>query len=67
MHYNRSRARDYREMLEEAGFEVVHFEVEPPTAEDYAALDRLRIAPFFQRYTREELGAKGLFFMATKR
>ena len=37
MRFNRFRARDYREMLEEAGFEVVHFEVEP--AQDYAELD----------------------------
>ena len=66
MHYNRFRARDYREMLEEAGFEVVHFEVEPPTAEDYAELDRIQIAPCFQRYSREELAAKGLFFVARK-
>ena len=67
MRYNRFRAPDYREMLEEAGFEVVHCEVEPPTAEDYAELDRIRIAACFQRYTRADLAAKCLFFVARKR
>ena len=67
MHFNRFKARDYREMLEEAGFEVVHFEVEPASARDYAELDRIQVARCFERYTREELAARGLFFVAQKR
>lgn len=66
MHFNRFKARDYREMSEKAGFKIVHFDVEPATAADYAELDRTQIAPCFKRYSREELGARGLFFMAQK-
>jgi SAM-dependent methyltransferase len=67
MSFNRFKAPDYREMLERAGFEVVHFQVEPATAEDYAELDRIQIHPCFQRYTREDLAARELFFVARKR
>jgi hypothetical protein len=67
MHFNRFKARDYREMLEEAGFAVVHFEAEPATAADYAELDRIEVAQCFERYTREELAARALFFVAQKR
>jgi SAM-dependent methyltransferase len=63
---NRFKARDYREMLEKAGFKVVHFEVEPATAEDYKELDRIQIAACFQKYSREELAARHLFFVAQK-
>ena len=67
MQFNRFKARDYRELLEKAGFELAHFEAEPPTAADYAELDRIRIARCFERYTREELAARALFFVAQKR
>ncbi len=67
MSYNRLRAPDYREILEQAGFEVAHFEVEPGQPEDFALLDRARIHPMFTRYTREELAARGLFFTARKK
>ena len=67
MSFNRFKAPDYREMLERAGFEVVHFEVDPATAADYAELDRIRIHRCFQHYTREDLAARGLFFVARKR
>jgi hypothetical protein len=66
MHFNRFKARDYREMLEKAGFKLVHFEEEPASAEDYAELDRIKIARCFERYTRDELAARGLFFVAQK-
>jgi SAM-dependent methyltransferase len=66
MHFNRFKARDYRELLEKAGFKVVHFEEEPASAEDYAELDRIKIARCFERYTRDELAARGLFFVAQK-
>jgi len=45
---------------------VVHFEEEPATTEDYAELDRIEIHRCFQHYTREELAARGLFFVARK-
>ena len=64
--YNRLKARDYRMALENAGFAVAHFEVEPGRSEDFALLDRGKIHPMFARYTREELAARGLFFVARK-
>jgi hypothetical protein len=65
--FNRFKAPDYQEMLEKAGFKIIHFEVVPPTAEDYAELDRVQIDRCFKRYTREELAARELFFVAQKR
>jgi SAM-dependent methyltransferase len=67
MSFNRFKAPDYREMLEKAGFEILHFEVDPATAEDYAELDRTHIDRCFQHYTREDLAARGLFFVAQRR
>jgi SAM-dependent methyltransferase len=66
MSFNRLKAPDYRELLEKAGFEVVQFEVEPATAEDYKELDRIKVAAYFQRFSREELAARHLFFVARK-
>jgi SAM-dependent methyltransferase len=66
MSYNRLRAVDYRDLLKEAGFEMAHFEVDPGRPEDFALLDRAKIHPMFARYTREELAARGLFFVARK-
>jgi hypothetical protein len=42
--FNRFRAPNYQEMLEEAGFEVIHFEVEPATPENHAARGRFFVA-----------------------
>ena len=66
MSYNRLKARDYREVLESAGFEIAHMEVEPGRPEDFALLERARIHPMFKDYTREELAARHLFFVARK-
>ena len=35
MSFNRLRAPDYRAALEQAGFAICHFEVEPATAEEH--------------------------------
>lgn len=64
--YNRLRGPDYRELLEEAGFEIAHFELEHATAEELAELDSLKVHPCFSRYSREDLAAKHLFFAARK-
>lgn len=64
--FNRLKAPDYRELLEKAGFEIQHFEVEPGTEEDAKALDKIRIAPCFQHYSREDLLARHLFFVARR-
>ncbi|MDB6066750.1 MAG: Methyltransferase type 11 [Pedosphaera sp.] len=66
MSYNRLRARDYRQTLQEAGFEVECFEVEPGSPQDFAQLKRARIHPMFSGYTPDELAARHLFFAARK-
>jgi len=66
MHFNRFKARDYRAFLEQAGFEIAHFEVEPATGEDYQELNRIKIAACFKQYSSEELAARHLFFVARK-
>jgi len=66
MSYNRLKARDYRELLEQAGFHVRHFDVTGPTAGDLEELARIPVHECFKHYTREELGAKNLFFAAEK-
>jgi hypothetical protein len=67
MSYNRLRAPDYRELLEKAGFELLCFEIEQGAPADFAELDRIPIAECFQRYSRDDLAAKHLFFCARKR
>ncbi len=66
MSNNRLKARDYRELLESAGFGILHFEVAGPTASDLRELEQIPVHSFFNRYSREELGAKHLFFVAEK-
>jgi SAM-dependent methyltransferase len=66
MSYNRLKVRDYREALEEAGFEVCLMEVEPGKPEDSEKLSRARIHPMFSKFTREELAARHLFLVARK-
>jgi SAM-dependent methyltransferase len=66
MSYNRLRAADYKELLEQAGFQVAGFEVDHGTAEDLAELRRIPVAACFARYSTEELAAKHLFFAARK-
>ncbi|HWF19694.1 MAG TPA: class I SAM-dependent methyltransferase [Verrucomicrobiae bacterium] len=66
MSYNRLKAADYRQLLEEAGFQILHFDVTGPTAADLEELSRIPIHNSFSRYSREELGAKHLFFVAQK-
>lgn len=67
MPFNRYKARDYREALEGAGFEIVEFDIDHGTAEDLRALRSLKVHPEFgARYTEEELADKHLFFVARK-
>lgn len=66
MSFNRFKAPDYRELLEEAGFRIVHFEVDGPSESDMHELERIPVHASFNRYSREELGAKNLFFVAEK-
>lgn len=66
MSYNRLKAADYRQLLEDAGFEIRHFDVTGPTTTDLEELACIPIHPCFSRYSREELGAKHLFFVAER-
>jgi SAM-dependent methyltransferase len=64
---NRLRARDYRELCEEAGFTLVDEEVDVPDAERVAQLKALRIAPRFRAtYTDEELAPSWIRLVAKK-
>jgi hypothetical protein len=67
MSFNRLKAPDYRQLLEAAGFEIVHFEIEPGTAEELKELEQVRIAECFRGYKPEDLAARHLFFVARKR
>jgi len=67
MSYNRFKARDYRELLEEAGFELAAFEVEQGTEAHLRQLEAIKIDACFGRYSREELAARHLFFIARKK
>lgn len=67
MCFNRLKAPDYRRFLEQTGFELLHFEIEPGTAEELKELDQVAIAECFRRYTGEDLAARHLFFVARKR
>ncbi|HZV33213.1 MAG TPA: methyltransferase domain-containing protein [Verrucomicrobiae bacterium] len=66
MSYNRLKERDYREILESAGFEVAAAIVEPGRPEDFALLDQAEIHPIFKRYSREELAARHIFLVGRK-
>ena len=62
---NRMRAPEFVELAMQAGFEVVRVatHVRPGTLE---ALDRMRIAPEFSRFSREEVAATTLDFVCRK-
>ena len=67
MTFNRFKARDYREALEAAGFEIVAFEIEHGGPDDLRALRAVKVHPeFAARYSEEELADKHLFFVARK-
>ncbi|MGD1018011.1 MAG: methyltransferase domain-containing protein [Verrucomicrobiia bacterium] len=63
---NRLKARDYRELLEQAGFVLETFDVAGPTEVELRQLDTVKIHRSFARYSREELAARNLFFVARK-
>jgi len=66
MSYNRLRAPDYMDLLQQSRFTVKGFEVEAGTPDDLAELEQIPIAPCFQKYSRADLAAKHLFFAAEK-
>ncbi len=66
MPFNRFKARDYRELLVESGFKILHEDINTISATDHAQLNSIKPHPHFDRYTREELAAKHMFFVASK-
>jgi len=66
MSFNRLKAPDYRETLEQAGFRILAFDPVLPTEADLAELKRTSVDSSFDRYTRQELATRGLFFVAEK-
>lgn len=67
MPFNRYKARDYREALEAAGFEILEFDIDHGTTEDLRTLRSLQVHPEFSaRYTEQEMADKHLFFVARK-
>jgi hypothetical protein len=63
---NRLKARDYRELLEQAGFVLETFDVAGPTEVELRQLDSVKLHKSFAHYSREELAARNLFFVARK-
>jgi SAM-dependent methyltransferase len=66
MSVNRLKARDYRQLLEQAGFILEAFDVAGPTEVELERLDKVKIHKSFAAYSREELAATHLFFVARK-
>lgn len=67
MTFNRLKSRDYREALEEHGFEILAFEVDYGGSDDLELLQATNIHPEFKaRYSEMELSEKHLFFVARK-
>jgi hypothetical protein len=66
MGFNRLKAPDYRETLEQSGFRIREFRLVEPTPEDFAELRRTKIHPIFKRYSEYELATRGVFFVVEK-
>jgi hypothetical protein len=67
MSFNRFKSRDYREALEQAGFEIVEFHVTPGGTDDLTSLRAMKVHPeFSSRYTEAELLERHLYFIARK-
>ena len=60
------KAHDYRQVLEPAGWVLETFDVAGPTEVELRQLDTVKIHRSFARYSREELAARNLFFVARK-
>ena len=66
MSFNRLKAPDYRETLEQSGFRIREFKLVGPTAEDLAELKRTKVHPSFSHYSEQDLATRGVFFVAEK-
>ena len=66
MSFNRLKGPDYREILEQAGFQIREFRLTTPSANDLAELKRTRVHPSFNLYSEQDLAARGVFFVAER-
>lgn len=66
MAFNRLEAPDGRRWLEQAGFVLEAFDVEPLSKADWQQLSTTRIHKSFAACSWEELAARNLFFVARK-
>ena len=65
MHFqNRLRHKNYKIMLQSAGFHILHEESFFP--KNVAALERIKIHSSFSKYSLEELKATDGWFVASK-
>jgi len=64
---NRLRHREYVDLFEEAGFEILQLEVIEADQRDLDALAGLDIDPSFSGFTPEELGVRDAHFVARPR
>jgi hypothetical protein len=65
LHYqNRLRAPDYVKAFEAAGLEIIDAVIEPPKLHEREALAAMRLAPRFQDYELDELGARTMNVVA---
>jgi hypothetical protein len=61
--YNRLTARDYRQLLIEAGFEICEFRTSLPIKEDIEELRTMKLAPEFRHIPVEELACRNLVWV----
>ena len=67
MSFNRLKSRDYRELLELSGFEIIEFHITHGDEADIKSLRSLKIHPeFSSRFSEKELSEKHLYFVARK-
>lgn len=60
LRYNRLTAQDYRQLLEEAGFEICEFNVSPPREDDVQELRTMKLARRFRQVPIEQLASRHL-------
>ena len=66
MSYNRLRASDYASLLDGLPFKKIIWEVTPPSEDDIAELNRIKVHPEFSSYDLTDLASTDLFFVLQK-
>ena len=66
-YYNRLRAIDYQEIIEEYPFEIIYWQTEGGSMEDIKELENFKIHRDFSRYSKEELSKAELTLVIEKK